>query len=167
MWVLSDRRVFFQASVGLVGGIYGAGAMTVLRLLAQRVGLIDKMVPQVVQESMLGEAHHEHRPDTVRHAVNQLLHVGYGAAWGIVAAPMLADRRRGLGWGMALGLTTWAVGTAGLLTRHRTQTRGGWRLTVGAQAVNIAAHLVFGIAVQLVTQEPVSGRQSDAGPRVG
>lgn len=35
---------------GAVGGLYGAVAMSVLRLGLHRAGLIDKMVPQAVEE---------------------------------------------------------------------------------------------------------------------
>ena len=35
---------------GALGGIYGAAAMSILRLAARRAGVIDKMVPQVVEE---------------------------------------------------------------------------------------------------------------------
>ena len=35
---------------GAVGGLYGAAAMSVLRLGLHRAGLMDKMVPQAVEE---------------------------------------------------------------------------------------------------------------------
>jgi hypothetical protein len=37
------------ALAGAVGGLYGAAAMSVLRLGLHRAGIIDMMVPQVVE----------------------------------------------------------------------------------------------------------------------
>jgi hypothetical protein len=40
------RRVIYPA----VGGLYGAGAMTAMRLGTRRAGIIHKMVPRAVEE---------------------------------------------------------------------------------------------------------------------
>ncbi len=159
------------AAAGAVGGIYGAAAMTVVRLAAQRAGLIDKMVPQVIEETVLGQRHRKDRASGGHEVANQLLHLGYGAAWGAAAGPVLAVRRgKGLGPGSVFGLGLWGIGMALLLPRHRAFTPGGWHFTPAAQLVNIVSHMLFGAAVQLTVQEPVSGRASagnGAGPRVG
>ena len=171
---LAFRGVATTAAAGAVGGIYGAAAMTVLRLAAQRAGLIDKMVPQVIEEALLGRAHHRENTEGGHEVLNQLLHLGYGAAWGALVGPVLGGRRRPRLWaGSAFGLGLWAVGLALLLPRHRSQKRGGWQATPLAQLVNAGAHLLFGTAVQLTAQERVSGRGSrdgagsTSGPRVG
>lgn len=169
------KGLFTTAAAGAVGGIYGAAGMTVLRLAAQRAGLIDKMVPQVIEETLLGRRHRKPRASGIHEMANQLLHLGYGAAWGAVAGPVLAERRgAGLWPGGMFGLGLWAIGMALLLPRHRALTPGGWHLTPAAQLVNVAAHALFGAAVQLTVQEPVSGRANAGdgsrpgdGPRVG
>ena len=172
------RREFHPTRAGMVagaiGGVYGAAAMTVLRLAAQHSGLIDKMVPQVIEEALLGRPHRKERASGGHEVANQLLHLGYGAAWGAVSGPLLGGRRPGLWPGAAFGLGLWALGIAVLLPRHRALTPGGWQLTPAAQLVNVAAHVVFGLAIQLTAQEPLSGRahprdgsRGGDGPRVG
>jgi hypothetical protein len=159
------RGIAATAAAGAVGGIYGAAAMTVLRLAAQRAGLIDKMVPQVIEEALIGRPHHQENDEGAHEVLNQLLHLGYGAAWGAAAGPLLAGRKRpGLWAGSVLGLGLWGIGLALLLPRHRAFTPGGWQASLGAQLVNATAHLLFGTAVQLTTQEPVSGQLA---PRAG
>ena len=160
---------------GAVGGLYGAAAMSVLRLALHRAGLIDKMVPQVVEEWISdrlntdppgGQAGH--------HVADQLLHLGYGASLGALAGPMLSgrERRGGLWRGTAFGLASWAFGMLVLVPALRVA-RPAWRAGPLENATNIAAHLVFGWAIQLLVEEPVRqtrGRTSDAermGKRVG
>jgi hypothetical protein len=152
---------------GAVGGLYGAAAMSVGRLALHRAGLIDKMVPQVVEEWMSdrlntdppgGQAGH--------HVADQLLHLGYGASLGALAGPMLSGRnaRGGLWRGTAFGLASWAFGMLALVPALRAARRG-WRAGPLENATNIAAHLVFGWAIQLVVEEPPRqkrGRTSDA-----
>jgi hypothetical protein len=91
--------------------------MSILRLGAHRVGLIDKMTPQVVEEWLAdrlgvsppgGSAGH--------HVADQLLHLCYGACLGALGGPLLAGHIRGGLWrGAAFGLAVWAVGTMALL----------------------------------------------------
>ena len=85
---------------GAVGGLYGVAAMSVLRLALHRAGLIDKMVPQVVEEWISdrlntdppgGQAGH--------HVADQLLHLGYGASLGALGGPMLSGREPAVGCG--------------------------------------------------------------------
>jgi hypothetical protein len=48
--MIGSRSFERLISYGILGAIYGAGAMTLVRLGLYRVGLIDKMVPQAVTE---------------------------------------------------------------------------------------------------------------------
>jgi hypothetical protein len=79
------RSLATLAICGGIGGVIGASCMTVVRIVAQRAGHIDKQVPQAAEEWLLdrvggnppgGHAGH--------HALDQLLHLGYGAAWGVL-----------------------------------------------------------------------------------
>ncbi len=150
--------------LGAIGGAYGAGAMSVFRLAMYRAGVIDKMVPQVMQE-WIRERSGAEAPEgspTSHHIVDQVLHLGYGVALGAMCGPVLARRgRKGLWFGASLGLGLWAVAALGIFPILRVA-RPAWRSRVGENATNIAAHLVYGLAVQLLTEEPP--RQPDRRP---
>jgi hypothetical protein len=84
------------ALAGAVGGLYGAAAMSVLRLALHRAGVIDKMVPQAVEEWLSdrlnidppgGKAGH--------HVADQLLHLAYGAGLGALGAEQPSAWRAG------------------------------------------------------------------------
>ena len=161
-------------AAGTVGGLYGAAAMTIVRLSARRAGLIDKMVPELVEEWLLQEPPGGSARDRARrHVANQALHLAYGAAWGALAAPvMVRARRKSFLWGAGLGAGLWAVGMIGLLPRHRNVAQNdagqnGWRATGPAQMVNILAHLLYGLSVQLAAREVWSDKQRRRLPRVG
>ena len=105
---------------------------------------------------------------------DQLLHLGYGASLGALAGPMLAGRnaRNALWGGTAFGLVSWAFGMLALVPVR--VARAAWRAGPLENATNIAVHLVFGWAIQLLVEEPTRqrnrGRSSDAerlGNRVG
>ncbi len=141
---------------GAIGGAYGAGATSILRLAMYRAGVIDKMVPQVTQEWMNDRigAGPSGGSKTSHHVVDQLLHLGYGAAVGAVWGPLLAGRgRRTLWFGATLGLGLWAVAALGMFPVLRIA-RPAWKSRLGENATNIAAHLVYGLAVQLLAEEP-------------
>jgi hypothetical protein len=80
---------------GALGGIYGAAAMSILRLAAHRAGLIDKMLPQVVEEWTLDRTGMKPSPasKTAHHVLDQFLHLGYGAAMGAVCGSCLVLSR--------------------------------------------------------------------------
>ena len=64
--------------------------MSILRLAARRAGVIDKMVLQVVEEWTLDRTGMESSPasKTAHYVLDQLLHLGYGAAVGAVCGPV-------------------------------------------------------------------------------
>jgi hypothetical protein len=150
---------------GALSGIYGAAAMSILRLAARRAGVIDKMVPQVVEEWTLDRTGMESSPasKTAHHVLDQFLHLAYGAAVGAVSGPILASfkTRRGLWVGTALGMGLWAGATMVFFPRFRIA-RPAWKSDLYENLTIVAAHLAYDLAVQLLTEEPP--RQPDRRP---
>ena len=140
---------------GALGGLYGAGAMSVLRLTLHRAGVIDKMVPQAVEEWI------SHRLSTDppggklgRQLTDQALHIVYGVTWGALAAPLMVEetRQRSLWSGGTFGAALWLFGTAVLFPWLRIA-RPVWKTGARENVANLGAHLVYGTAVQLVAEE--------------
>jgi hypothetical protein len=150
---------------GALGGIYGAAAMSILRLAARRAGVIDKMVPQVVEEWTLDRTGRKSSPasKTAHHVLDQFLHLGYGAAVGGVCGLCLLLSRPVEVSGSA-PLWVWVCGPARLWCCFRAFASRGRRWKSGFQEnlTNVAAHLAYGLAVQLLTEEPP--RQPDRRP---
>jgi hypothetical protein len=128
---------------GGVGGLYGAAAMSIVRLALHRAGFIDKTVPQAVEEWIAPRLGFEQVGGKGAHNLaDQLLHLGYGAVLAALAGPILIGRfrRAGLSRGLLFGSATWVIG---LLIRpilgiaHRPQ-RASWRENV----TNIVAHIL-------------------------
>jgi hypothetical protein len=149
-------RLSALAIAGAVGGIYGAATMSVLRFGARRAGVIDKMTPQVVEEWLAdrlgasppgGAAGH--------HVADQLLHLSCGAFCGALGGPLLGGQgpRAGLWRGAVFGLAVWAVGTIALMPSLRIS-RSALDATLGENVTNVAAHVLYGLAVQLMVEEP-------------
>lgn len=151
------------ALYGALGALYGSGAMTLVRLGMRRAGLIDKPVPQAVEEWVSHELEAEPPGKSAGHfAAEQLLHLGYGLIWGALAAPALfaQRRRRTIGIGAILGLGTWAIGAAGLFPLLQIA-RPAWKSSAAENLSNIGAHVIFGLAVQLLSEE--AARQGHRG----
>ena len=101
------------ALYGGFGALYGAAAMSLIRLGLRRAGLIDKMVPQTVTEWASQKLGVEPPGVPAGHpAADQLLHFVYSVTWGALAAPVLfaTGRRRPLWIGGMFGLGLWAIG---------------------------------------------------------
>jgi hypothetical protein len=147
----TQSRLGRLAFYGAVGASYGAGAMTLIRLGLRRAGLIDKMVPQAVTEWVS----HELAVDPPDHpAADQLLHLAYSITWGALAAPVLFGqrRRRSLGVGAAFGLGLWALGPLVLFPLFKVAPPA-WKSSKAENLADIGTHLVYGLAVQLITEE--------------
>ncbi len=148
---------------GAIGGVMGAACMTLIRMAARRQGIIQKTVPQAVEEWMAyktgrGVARHP----VLHHVADQLLHLAYGAA---MAVPYgLTVRRRSPTMamrGLGLGMTTWLVGSWLLLPALGVK-RPPWRAKLQQSAVDLLAHLAYGTATALLTEE--LHEQPDRGP---
>lgn len=132
----------------MTAALIAAGVMSAVRLLAHRAGLIDRMVPQVLQERAAGsagidlpggKAAHQLAAEVIHHAVSLAFGGLLGAA---TARPRLIT---GVGYGLAI----WGIDALGLLPMLRVD-------RVGGRAVDAVAHAVFGGVLALAMQELAS-----------
>lgn len=146
---------------GALAGIDGAATMTVLRMLAHRLGLVDEMVPQKVEHwarrvTGVGEA----RVPALHRVLDTALHFAYGASWGALYGALFGGRRRShavsaLGFGAAL----WGFGMLVLFPALGIG-RPAWRSRPRENAVNLAVHFVYAEVTGFLVDE--FGRQSRA-----
>ncbi|HET7542658.1 MAG TPA: hypothetical protein VFK05_22460 [Polyangiaceae bacterium] len=130
--------------------------MTALRMLAHRAKWIDQMVPQAV------EAKAKHHLPTLRsalpsqravhHLADQLMHLGYGSAFGAAYGLVLGRRPASLEQVAGYGLGVWGFGSFVLLPALKIM-RPEWRAKPIEVAVNLTAHLLYAAAVALLTEE--------------
>lgn len=130
---------------GMTAGFIAAGVMSAVRLAAHRAGLIERMVPQVLQERVAGAAGihlpggtaaHQLAAEVIHHAVSG----AFGALLG-AAAP-----RPRLVTGIGYGLAIWGIDALGLMPALRID-------RVGGRTVDAAAHTVFGAVLALAMHE--------------
>jgi hypothetical protein len=152
------------ASYGALGALYGAAGMSLVRLSLRRAGIIDKMVPQALTEWASQKLGVEPPGVPASHPVaDQLVHLGYSVTWGALAAPLLfaTRRRRMLGIGATFGLGLWALGPM-LLFPLLKIARPAWQSSTTENLTDIGTHLIYGLAVQLVTEEAARQRKRGA-----
>src|SRR4051812_31175747 len=148
---------------GALSGSIAAACMTVIRSAARRGGVIEKTVPQAVEETLahrsgLGRSAHP----VVHHLVDQAMHTGYGAALGVGYALVTRGRSRALAArGLGYGVAVWMFGSWLLLPLVRAK-QAPWKKRGAENAVDLLAHLVFGAATALISEE--LSCQSDRGP---
>jgi hypothetical protein len=141
---------------GMTAGLVAAGVMSAVRLLARRAGLIDRMVPQVLQERAAGAAGVDLPGGTAAHQlVAEAMHHGVSlAAGGVLGAVTTTP---GLATGVAYGLAIWVVDALGLLPALRVQ-------RVGGRAVDVVAHGLFGATLAFAMRELASQPRLDPKP---
>jgi hypothetical protein len=130
---------------GMTAGLIAAGVMSAVRLLAHRAGLIDRMIPQVVQERVAGEAGLDSPGGTAGHqlAAEVIHHAASLGAGGLLG---VATAKPGTATGVVYGLAIWVVDAVGLLPALRVQ-------RVGGLGVDAAAHAVFGATLAFAMRE--------------
>jgi hypothetical protein len=155
-----------DAVLGAVAGVIGAGGMTVLRMVAHRAGLIDRMVPQAVEHALERGAG-ERAPVAGARATDQALHLGYGLAAGALYGATIDRPSRAAphaGRALAYGAAVWAFGSMVLLPGLRIA-RPAWRRGLAENAVDLAAHLAYAGITAFVAGE--FARQEEESPRAG
>ena len=164
MEYLTKPRRGRLALYGGLGALYGAGAMSLIRLGLRRAGLLDKMVPQALTEWASQKLRVEPLGISAGHpAADQLVHLVYSVTWGALAAPVLfaTDRRRPLWIGGMFGLGLWAMGPMVLFPLLKIA-RPAWKSSTTENLTNVGTHVLYGLAVQLVTEEAVRQRERGA-----
>jgi hypothetical protein len=138
---------------GCLAGVNGAACMTVLRLAARQAGVIDKMPPQVVQEWLSRRAGVEPPGGKVgHHLADHLVHLAVGVTGGGVYGALTAPRGPSYPSGVVYGLAVWAVGFLALIPLLGIH-RGAAEAETRENAVNIAAHAVYGAVLALIVAE--------------
>jgi hypothetical protein len=129
----------------MAAGLVAAGVMSAVRLLAHRAGLIDQMVPQILQQRASGEAGVRAPGGTAgQQLAAEVIHHAVGlTAGGVLGA---ATFRPGLATGIAYGLGIWLTDVLGLMPALRVRRTGG-------HAVDAAAHVIFGATLALAMGE--------------
>lgn len=138
---------------GLIGAAAATGCMTTLRMAARRIGLIDRTPPQATKHWLAERTGREPATTVGHHVADSVIHLAVGLAAGAAYGALVTEKPRpGLVQGALFGLGVWAVAFGfvaprlGILPPPRADR---WMET----AVNVAAHLVYGVAMALVTGE--------------
>lgn len=128
------------AAHGALAGIVGAACMTAVRSAARRFGVIDRTVPQVLGEQMTGRAEHQ--------VLDEVLHLSFGAMQGALYGAVAPEREK-LGAGLLLGAAAFVFGS-GLVLPLSGSGSAPWKRDLAQNAVDMAAHLAFGIVTEMV-----------------
>jgi hypothetical protein len=132
---------------GMSAGLIAAGVMSLARLLAHRAGLVERTVPQILQERAAGEAGIHLPGGTAGHQLSaEVIHYSVGlAAGGLLGA--LSPRPRSTA-AVVYGLAIWLAEAWGLLPALRVR-----RLGAVGLAVDAAAHALFGFVLAFTMRE--------------
>ena len=160
---------------GAMAGAIAANSMTLVRMSARRAGWIEKTVPQLMEEMLIEKLHLPvPRGHVAHHALDQLLHIGYGSMLGAIDG-VFFHRMRPFTFrrGVAIGVATWAGG-AFVLMPLLGAGRSASKASLKENAINLASHLLFGLGSALIAEEIFSqiqrgptGTQDREATRVG
>ena len=149
---------------GLIGGAAGAGCMSVLRMAARRFHLIDMTPPQATKARITRLAGVAPSSGGSHHLMDSLIHLAVGAGGGAVYGSLMQPGRRpSVAAGALFGAALWAV-AFGALAPALGITRSPLKASAAENAVNLAAHLLYGIGTAVVAGElnlQAAGRGTD------
>jgi hypothetical protein len=139
---------------GALAGMNGAATMTVLRMMAHRMGLVDEMVPQKVEKWLRRKAGPRTLPIPALHRVlDHVLHMGYGGAWGALYGLAFGGKRRShVAPALVFGLGQWAFGMTMLFPALGIG-RPAWHSRPRENAINIASHVLYSSITAFLTEE--------------
>ena len=139
---------------GMLAGLVGAGTMGLVRMAARRAGLIEKTVPEHLTETMSSRAGVAPPAGSLgTELAAHALHEGYGLACGALYGLLDGGRRpNAVKKGLAFGFIVWAVSLFPLAALVRLP-RAPWRASTTENLTNLVAHLVFGVATALATED--------------
>jgi hypothetical protein len=137
---------------GALGGMVGAACMTAIRFAARGRGVIDKTVSQTAEEWLTSRVDLPiPREPALHHALDQALHLGYGATLGAVHGA-LTGRRSSARGGAWFGVATWLFGSWFLMPSLGAK-RAPWRKSLVENATDLGAHALYGLVTALVAGE--------------
>jgi hypothetical protein len=143
---------------GALAGVNSGACMTVLRMAAHRLGVVDRMPPQVLEEWLLTRTRVGRGPnDATHHLLDHVLHLAISGGFGLLYSALPSRHSPGV-TGTLFGLSIWAVAFAALLPRLGA-TRHARNARAAENGVNIAAHALYGIVTGLLTAELASERR--------
>jgi len=160
---MSSVPVTHRVLFGAIAGALGAACMTVIRMTARRRGIIEKTVPQAVEEWLVARLPGaEKAPPVVHHVADELMHLGYGAALGGIYGLTVRRRTRtAMLRGAGYGLAAWIAGSWIALPLMGAK-GASWKKPPAENLVDLLAHLAFGTATAIVSEEMAV--QTDRGP---
>lgn len=137
---------------GMIGGLAGSLAMSGLRLVLQRLDLLDTPLPLKLErriERRAGVAHKTGPAEEQALAMGMHLGIGatFGAAYGIVRSALGLPA---LSSGLLYGLMVYAVNLAGA-GPAADLTTPPWKQEPGVVARRVGNHLLYGIVTGLVS----------------
>jgi hypothetical protein len=120
---------------------------------ARRAGLIDLTPPQATKSRLAAWTGLEPATPAGQHLADAAVHLAVGLGGGAVYGAGLAPRSRpSLLGGLLFGVGVWAIGF-GLIVPWLGIARSPRRSTGGENAVNLAAHVLYGVSTALVAGE--------------
>jgi hypothetical protein len=138
---------------GLLGAAAGTACMSVLRMAARRTGLIDLTPPQATKSRLAAWTGLEPASQAGHHLADAAVHLAVGLGGGAVYGAALGARSRpSLLGGLLFGAGVWTI-AFGVLAPWLGVSRSPRRSTAAENAVNLAAHLLYGVSTALVAGE--------------
>jgi hypothetical protein len=138
---------------GVLGGAAATACMSVLRMAARRAGLIHATPPQATREWLAERSGVEPEATEARHFTDAAVHTAVGVAGGAVYGALGGNRERpSLAGGALFGLGVWLL-AFGVVAPRLGITRSPRESSWAENAVNVAAHALYGTATALVAGE--------------